>query len=228
MPKGQVIYSPRIMASGKTKRAIIRRHAQTLFIECVRYLPALTGKPLKALKRFMTLYQENPYYWLSRGNSAVAEEELDELIKLTKICQSLEQKDYQVDKEPLEQALKNLEYDSIIPSKTDGQNWVILKVDLRTVEEELKGLRAAGVNISGSAWGPHISIVRGEEVPPMAWDLKPLANSIIEFELGKFRHNKQSYYWYDIECPGLEEVRTSLFLSPRPTPGFHLTLGKIQ
>lgn len=214
------------MASGKTKRAIIRRHAHDIFIEIIRYLPLLSGKPLKSIKTFITAYQNNPYYWLSRGNSAVSEDELDELMKLSRICEDIANPEELVSKNLLAQRLQALEQDLIIPSKTDGQNWVILKVDLRTVEEQLKSLRAAGVNISGSAWGPHISLVRGEQVDFTLWSTQPSAGAKIDFELGKFRHNKQGYYWYDIECINLEAIRISLGLSPRPSPSFHLTLGK--
>ena len=231
MATGKIIYEPKIMASGKTRRAIVRRHAHNIFIEAIRYLPALTGKPLKTLKKFIEAYKENPFYWISRGNSAVSEEILSELIKLarsiTQITQSEEAASY-IDPQFMISALKTMETDMIIPSKTDGEAWCILQVDLKTIQEQLEGLRKAGVNISGSAWGPHISIVRGEKVNPGTWVTFPDADKLINFELGTLRHNKNGYYWYDLECRELELLRIQLGLSPRPTPPFHLTIGKVQ
>ena len=232
MATGTVYYEPKIMASGKTRRAIIRRHAHNIFIEAVRYLPLLSGKPLKTLRKFIEAYTANPYYWLSRGNSAVSEETLDELIKLARFIVSLphpsEETWKNIDPVYMANALKLMETDMIIKSKTDGEAWCILKVDLKTIQEQLEGLRTAGVNISGSAWGPHISVIRGEKVDPEIWATYPDAGKIITFELKDLRHNKNGYYWYDVESRELELLRIQHKLSPRPTPPFHLTIGKVQ
>lgn len=232
MATGTILYEPKIMASGKTRRAIVRRHAHNIFIEAVRYLPLLSGKPSKTLRKFIEAYTVNPHYWLSRGNSAVSEETLDELIKLARFIVSLphpsEETWKNIDPVYMANALKLMETDMIIPSKTDGEAWCILKVDLKTIQEQLEGLRSAGINISGSAWGPHISIIRGETVDKELFKEHPQELTKINFELGALRHNKQGYYWYDIECPELEQLRISFRLSPRPTPPFHLTIGKVQ
>jgi hypothetical protein len=231
MATGTIIYEPKIMASGKTRRAIIRRHAHNIFIETTRYLPILTGKLLKSSRKFIEAYKENPFYWISRGNSAVGEDTLDELLKLAKAIPNLSQNSdapNYIDPTYIVTALKIMENDMIIKSKTNGETWCILKVDLKTIQEQLEGLRTAGVNISGSAWGPHVSVIRAEKIDPEIWAQRPDEGKLITFELGNLRHNKNGYYWYDIESRELELFRIQHGLSPRPTPPFHLTIGKVQ
>ncbi len=182
MATGTIIYEPKIMASGKTRRAIIRRHAHSIFIETVRYLPILTGKSLKSLRKFIEAYKENPFYWISRGNSAVSEDILDELLKLARaipgLSQDSEAQNY-INPFYIINALKLMEEDMVIKSKTGGETWCILKVDMKTIQEQLEGLRTAGINISGSAWGPHISVIRAEKVDPDIWAQRPDAGKLI-------------------------------------------------
>lgn len=74
-------------------------------------------------------------------------------------------------------------------------------------------------------WGTHISIIRGEKVPNYnLWRLDE--NKIIEFEYeGGVRDNGE-YYWLNVKCKKLEDLRVAYGLSPQPRFGFHLTIGR--
>jgi hypothetical protein len=83
------------------------------------------------------------------------------------------------------------------------------------------------VILQAPAWGAHVSVVRGETVPkPAAWG--KYAGEEIEFsydpEIGW--GNNTVYWWLDVQCPRLEDIREELGLPRKPPYRLHLTLGK--
>lgn len=226
--RGQIEFDPKILATGKTRRAILRKYGHDFFIESVKYLPYLTGKPRKIVLSLLEAYVQNPHLFLVRGNSSINEDQLEELLKIQYYIKDKVKCDF--DPSTLCTLLAKYEQELVIDAH-DKERWIILKVQDQIVKEQLENLRAAGINICGSAWGPHISLVRNEKVDTDTWVMAKIKNNLysptLEFTLGTLRHNKQGYYWYEVRSLELEEFRTKLGLSPRPTPPFHLTLGKV-
>jgi len=80
-------------------------------------------------------------------------------------------------------------------------------------------------------WGSHITILRNEEPEEdykHLWDLH--AGELVEFKYyggvqDNFSEERfRSFYWVNVICPRLDEVRNELALSP-PLRGYHLAIG---
>ncbi len=88
-----------------------------------------------------------------------------------------------------------------------------------------------------SAWGPHISVTRGEAPPnPKLWG--KYENEKIEFTYDpRYLNTNGRHYWIRAVSPRLEEIRRELGLTPQPTyydrsgklrvNPFHLTIGSL-
>ena len=76
-------------------------------------------------------------------------------------------------------------------------------------------------------WGTHISVVRGEK-PNDGWWGKQGVGETIEFEYDGIVHGDGTYFWMDVKCPRLSEIRTYYGLTPKPWIDFHLTVGNIR
>jgi hypothetical protein len=76
-------------------------------------------------------------------------------------------------------------------------------------------------------FGSHISVVRGEEPPD---SLKPQwrkhHEEAVTFHYSHEIFSSGEYYWLEVACPRLEELRTELGLTANPEFGFHLTIGR--
>lgn len=81
-----------------------------------------------------------------------------------------------------------------------------------------------GVKVGKSAWGPHISITRGEE-PKNKNIWKKYVNRKIYFAYDPNIINQDSYWFLKVHCNLLYDIRTELGLSPLPLVPFHLTIG---
>lgn len=221
MPQGRLLYDPKIYATGKNRRAIVRRFAPDVFAECTKNLHLLKGKHSKGLRSLIEAHLTNPFYWIARGNSAASEDSLDTIMSIAEHLMT----DSKV-LPGLDHVMERFKAACIIESH-EKEQWIIVRVPPDVVKEQLDGLRSAGVRISGSAWGPHISVLRGETLSEELWSSRPHNGESIEFELGNFRHSRQGYYWYEVTSQRLEDFRIELGLSPRPTPPFHITIGKV-
>ena len=74
-------------------------------------------------------------------------------------------------------------------------------------------------------WGTHISVIRGEFIPNFnLWGLD--ANKKIDFEYSGGVLSNGEYYWLDVQCPYLSDLRVKYGLSKEPRFGFHLTIGR--
>ena len=220
--KGELIWNPGILATGKTRRAILRKHAQLLWnaIMTVEDSRQELSTSLRKRNKYNELVLNNPNYWIDRGNSACIEEALEDVLSLAR---------YYEKHGSLEVGLALLNYENALSIKSNHADelWIILRVDPKEVIAKLDELRLAGLRISASAWGPHISVVRNEQIDPSL--IGTQANTMLEFEASTtLRHNKQGYYWYDVTSLELEAFRNSLGLPPRPNIGLHLTLGRTQ
>jgi len=74
-------------------------------------------------------------------------------------------------------------------------------------------------------WGAHISIIRGERVPNYElWNLD--ANKIVEFEYEPGVLDNGEYYWLNVKCNYLCDLREKYGLKREPRYGLHLTIGR--
>lgn len=74
-------------------------------------------------------------------------------------------------------------------------------------------------------WGTHISIIRGERIPNYElWKLD--ANKIIEFEYDPGVRDNGEYYWLNVKCEYLGDLREKYGLKRDPQFGLHLTIGR--
>lgn len=91
------------------------------------------------------------------------------------------------------------------------------------------------VRINRQAYPAHISFVR-KEVPPNMEFWGKYEKEWIEFEYESWVYNSQTYYWLNVFCPRLEEIRRELGLSltsgitrsPDGRHKFHCTIGNTK
>lgn len=76
-------------------------------------------------------------------------------------------------------------------------------------------------------WGPHISVIRGEEPPlPAAWGR--LEGQEVEYEYEPIVRETDGYLWVPIRCEAALDHRNELGLPREPTPPLHLTIGNLK
>ena len=75
-----------------------------------------------------------------------------------------------------------------------------------------------------AAWEEHISVVRNEE-PPSKKLWGKHEGRVIEFEYEPPVKNDGLFFWLDVICPELFDIREELGLPRDPEFGFHLTIG---
>jgi len=93
-----------------------------------------------------------------------------------------------------------------------------------------------GVKLTRSAWGSHISVLRGEK-PDDGRLWKKHERKKIWFEYDpRYLNTNGKHWWVRIKSPQLEKIRTEMGLTPQPTfyhrdsretrvNPFHLTIG---
>lgn len=114
-----------------------------------------------------------------------------------------------------------------------SERWLVLQCDdeisryyrhLYTVAYPYLNAERHG-KLTRPVWGAHISVIRGEWVPNYKlWKLKD--NKIIEFTYNAGVLDNGEYYWLQVSCPELEDLREQYGLSRQPQFGFHLTIGR--
>lgn len=73
-------------------------------------------------------------------------------------------------------------------------------------------------------WGPHISVIRGEEPPDKsAWFRH--TGQAVEFEFSPEMQETEGYLWMPVWCETLLDYREELGLPRAPDPPLHLTVG---
>ena len=116
-----------------------------------------------------------------------------------------------------------------------SDNWMG-KAGLNISPNKLWPVTQHGVQTTRSAWGSHISIIRGERPADKSlW--KKYENKKIWFEYNpEYLNHNGKHWWIKAISPQLEEIRIELGLTPQPTyrcrnsgkmkvNPFHLTIG---
>lgn len=91
--------------------------------------------------------------------------------------------------------------------------------------------REKHIHLQQPSWDAHISIVRGESTVKQsaAWKKYHKQKVLFEYEHGAIRSAPDkdqpgTFYWIDVECPMLSEIRRELGLPVGFR--FHLTIGR--
>ena len=97
-------------------------------------------------------------------------------------------------------------------------------------ENELQEYYAAiiykrtGIKLIKPAWGPHISIIRGEE--PLNKELwKKYDGEEIEFIYDHYIKTNGGHWWLKVTCDKLLDIREELGLPRKHFVGLHFTIG---
>jgi hypothetical protein len=114
--------------------------------------------------------------------------------------------------------------------RTKTKPWTaIVRVDNpKFMEQCQQKLRHKNKIVTPSAWGPHVTLVRGEHPTSQGeilWGFRQnqQVNLWVDSDL---KTNHRGYWWVDIKSKELNKYRKELGLNPRPTIQFHLTIGK--
>lgn len=76
------------------------------------------------------------------------------------------------------------------------------------------------------SWKEHITVIRDEEPPDqfkVNWE--KYEGEEIEFTYYPEIYNNELYYWMDVECDRLTEIRLELGLPEKPEFPYHVTIG---
>jgi hypothetical protein len=107
--------------------------------------------------------------------------------------------------------------------------WLILDCDPE-LGRLLRHLFAVGVYRTRKAqpplWGPHVSVVRGEE-PADKSHWKKHAGREVAVEYAPTIHLTDDYLWVPVRCEVLLDIREELGLPREPDPPLHLTIGNL-
>lgn len=72
-------------------------------------------------------------------------------------------------------------------------------------------------------WAEHVTVIRNEE-PPLQNLWQKHAGLPVEFWYNPLPRSNGTYWWVDVECPLLDEIREELGLSSPEIP-FHMSFG---
>lgn len=89
--------------------------------------------------------------------------------------------------------------------------------------------------IRAPMYSPHITVLRNE-APLLLNTWEEHYNMSIEFEYDTYIHNYDVYFWLNVSCPLLSDIRIDLGLpkcseftrSPDSNSDFHITIGNIK
>lgn len=74
------------------------------------------------------------------------------------------------------------------------------------------------------SWAEHITVVRNEE-PPDKKSWEKYAGERVEFNYLPIFEDNESYYWFEVQCVRLDEIRVELGLPKEPEYPYHITIG---
>ena len=105
--------------------------------------------------------------------------------------------------------------------------WVMLECEPGIFDSARASLGQAGIRLSRPLWGSHVSIVSGEPPPhEERWRTRHGERVAFDYELAA--RTEGGFYWLDIACNELLDLRETLGLLRSPRRPFHLTLGRVK
>lgn len=117
-------------------------------------------------------------------------------------------------------------YDPLPGTKHYQPWWGLVSCDLELLTYYAWFLTRYGIEVETSnLWGPHISVLKGEEPPnPAAW--KKYEDYEVEFHYNHIiRFDNGRHAWVDIYSEDLSAIREELGFPPKPW--FHMTIGRL-
>jgi hypothetical protein len=79
------------------------------------------------------------------------------------------------------------------------------------------------------AWGPHISVTRGEHIDKTQRGLwRSLPNRPVDFSFDPDLKFNGEYFWFQVQCDELLDLREQLGLRREPKQRLHLTVGRVS
>jgi hypothetical protein len=106
--------------------------------------------------------------------------------------------------------------------------WAVAEVDREIVRYYSNWVyRRFGLKLYGSRWSPHITIIRGEEPPNKdLWGKYDLDNWEFEYDISPHRDRDSVFWWIDVKCERMLDLREELGLPRFPEYNFHITVGR--
>ena len=84
-------------------------------------------------------------------------------------------------------------------------------------------------NIQRAAWAEHISVIRNEEPPEDKKGLwKKYEGLVVPFQYCPSIRGDGLYFWLDVDCDFLLDIREEIGLSRLPEYPLHLTVGNAR
>jgi hypothetical protein len=118
-------------------------------------------------------------------------------------------------------------YDPRLPDRFDPW-WVIVRCEEglgMVLRQQVES--AHGITLEPPPWGMHISVVSGEE-PPLVERWGHRADELVAFSYLPEPRRAGQFWWVEVDCPELLDVRAALGLPREPARPLHMTLGRLR
>lgn len=92
-----------------------------------------------------------------------------------------------------------------------------------------RSLIPRSVGIQVPRYPPHVSVTRNEQTTTEE-PFGRYQGEQIEFEYSNMIVNDELYYWLEVQCPRLTEIRLEFGMNPMPwwDNGYHITVGNVK
>lgn len=220
---GTIIYDPVHRVSEKKEFAVRRTYLITglkLLLETLPHSPPAS----KVGKAILTAYLDNPSQYLPTVRNRISNQMVEDIYRYLGTVASSGMKPEPV---ALQAYIQELET-RLCRTKTKPWTAIIRVDNPEFMEQYRQKLKYENVTVTPSAWGPHITLIRGEQPTPQGeifWGFREGQTVDLQV-MSTPKTNHRGYWWIDIKCKELNEYRKELGLNPRPTIQFHLTIGK--
>lgn len=112
------------------------------------------------------------------------------------------------------------------------EHWMQRQAQGRWVRDRNQKLQFQNTRLMRPVWGNHISMIRGEEPLENAEAWENFDGMELRFRFDpapQFNETGPRFYWWlDIECPEIGDIRESFGLDREPEYPLHLTLGTLR
>lgn len=110
-----------------------------------------------------------------------------------------------------------------------GRRWATVVDPARVLPDrqsvDLRPRLGLAGGVHPPAWGPHISVLRGEQPPVRGdWDKYEGTRVKFEYDPSDVRYNRE-YIWIPVSSPALLDLREGMGLRREPRMPLHLTIA---